>query len=203
MAGRIITARHGRPSLSRDVKITAREYGDWWARYDESGLHPGEIPPEGLVKLAAGARAVLCSTRPRAIETAREIAGESAPAPPDPLFVEAPLPPPPVPYLKLSPSTWGVISRTFWFLGYAPEGVESHIAAWERVRRVAALLTEHARDGDVILCAHGYLNWMIDRRLIKEGWTRAECDGGNRYWSWRIYEPAGQRDGVEAPAAAE
>lgn len=203
MAGRIITARHGRPSLSRDLKITSREYGDWWARYDESGLHPDERPPEALVKLAEGARTVLCSTLPRAIETAREIAGENLSAPPDPIFVEAPLPPPPVPFLKLSPSTWGVISRTFWFLGYAPEGVESHLATWARVRKVAARLKEHAADGDVLLCAHGYLNWMIDQRLRKEGWMRADRDGGNYYWSWRVYEPAAERGGIEAPAAAE
>ncbi len=44
---------------------------------------------------------------------------------------------------------------------------------------------------------------MIDQRLRKEGWARAERDGGNHYWSWRIYEPPGLRNEVEARAAAE
>jgi len=204
MTGRIITARHGRPDLSRDLKITSAEYGDWWARYDESGLHPDEHPPAGLIDLARDASTVLSSTLPRAIETARQATGGARDVPADPIFVEAPLPPPPAPsFLKLQPGTWGVVSRTFWFWGYAPEGIETHMEAWGRVRKITERLAGHAREGDVLLCAHGYLNWMIDRRLRKEGWARTERDGGNHYWSWRIYEPPGLRSEIEARAAAE
>ena len=203
MTGRIITARHGRPDLSRDLKITAQEYGDWWARYDQSGLAPGERPPEALIRFADGAETVLSSTLPRAIETAAKATQGRCDVPADAMYVEAPLPPPPVPFIRLRPGAWGVVSRTFWFLGYAPSGVENHWQAWGRVRQIAARLTDHARRGDVLLCAHGYLNWMIDRRLRKEGWKRTERDGGNHYWSWRIYEPPGLDANVEAPVAAE
>ncbi|GJL95074.1 MAG: phosphoglycerate mutase [Hyphococcus sp.] len=203
MTGRIITARHGRPDLARDVKITAKEYGDWWARYDASGLHPDERPPEGLIKIAKNAKTVLSSTLPRAIETARQATGGAREVPADPMFVEAPLPPPPVPLLSLQPGTWGVISRSFWFWGYTPDGVESHMESWARVRKITARLADYAADGDVLLCAHGYLNWMIDQRLRKEGWIRTERDGGNHYWSWRIYEPPGLRNEVGVNAAAE
>lgn len=187
--GRIITARHGRPNLSREVHITAREYGDWWSQYDASGLHPDERPPQSLVDLATEARTVLSSTMPRAIETARHATRGERDAPAEPLFVEAPLPPPPVPFLKLSPGKWGVVSRIFWFLGYAPGGVENHAETWGRVDRIADRLISEAASGDVLLCAHGYLNWMIDRKLRHSGWRRVGREGGNRYWSWRIYEP--------------
>jgi len=203
MTGRIITARHGRPDLSRDLPISAREYGDWWARYDQSSLHPDERSPQGLIDLADGAKTVLSSTLPRAIETARQATGGKRDIPADPMFVEAPLPPPPIPLLKLKPGTWGVISRSFWFWGYAPKGVETHLDAWKRVARIVGRLGEYADEGDVLLCAHGYLNWMIDWRLRRDGWTRTERDGGNNYWSWRIYAPPGARDGVEASVAAE
>lgn len=203
MTGRIITARHGRPDLSRDLRITAEEYGDWWARYDASGLHPDEQAPEKLVRLARGAKTLLSSTLPRAIETAAKATNGARAAPADPMFVEAPLPPPPIPWLKLRPGEWGVISRTLWVLGYAPEGVESHDETWGRVGQIVARLTDYAGEGDVVLFAHGYLNWMIDRGLRKQGWTRSERDGGNRYWSWRIYEPPGLRDEVGTTAAAE
>ena len=202
MTGRIITTRHGRPDLSRDLKITAREYGDWWARYDASGLAPEERPPESLIELAKGAKTVLSSTLPRAIETASRATGGGRDVPADAMFVEAPLPPPPVPFLKLRPGTWGVVSRTFWFLGYAPAGVENHLQSWARVRKIATRLGEESLKGDVLLCAHGYLNWMIDHHLRKQGWARVESDGGNHYWSWRVYEPSGLRDNAQASTAA-
>ena len=201
MTGRIITVRHGRPDLARDVRITARDFGDWWAQYDASGLAPGQSPPDGLVELARNAETILSSTLPRAIETARQASGSDRTIPADPIFVEAPLPPPPVPLLKLSPSMWGVISRSFWFWGYAPGGVETHPQSWERVRTITARLAEDAQKGDVVLCAHGYLNWMIDRQMRREGWVRSQRDGGNRYWSWRIYQPPGVDPSVGAMAA--
>ena len=204
MSGRIITARHGRPNLARDPWITAKEYGDWWNRYDASGLHPDERPPASLIELAQGARTVLSSTLPRAIETASQATRGDREVPSDKIYVEAPLPPPPIPsFLKLRPGAWGVVSRTFWCLGFAPDGVESHMETWARVREVTARLADHARDGDVLLCAHGYLNWMIDQRLRKEGWSRASHSGGNHYWSWRIYEPPGLPENSEMRAAAE
>jgi broad specificity phosphatase PhoE len=203
MVGRIITARHGRPNLSRDVKITAREYGDWWARYDESGLHPDEAPPSELIDLAANAHTVLSSTLPRAIETARELTGGARTVPADPIFVEAPLPPPPVPWLRMSPGSWGVVSRAFWTLGYAPAGIEGHFETWRRVDRVSRRLGELALEGDVLLCAHGFLNWMLDRRLRMSGWRRAARDRGNDYWSWRVYEAAASEARASIPAIAE
>ncbi len=203
MTGRIITARHGRPDLSRDLRISAKEYGNWWSQYDASGLHPDERPPESLIALAARAQTILSSTLPRAIETASQATAGTRDVPADPIFVEAALPPPPVPFLKLRPGTWGVISRSFWFLGYAPDGVENHIETWGRVRKIADRLQGHAQTGDVLLCAHGYLNWMIDRQLLKSGWKRTDRDGGNRYWSWRVYEPPETAGAVAANAAAE
>lgn len=196
MAGRIITARHGRPNLTRDVRISAADFGAWWAQYDESGLAPDETPPASLIEIASKATTVLSSTLPRAIETARHATLGDRTVPADPMFVEAPLPPPPVPFFKFSPTTWGVISRTFWFLGYAPDGVESHAEAWRRVGEIADRLVDQAEQGDVLLCAHGYLNWMIDRKLRLIGWRRVGREGGNHYWSWRTYE----RRARQAPA---
>lgn len=191
MTGMIVTARHGRPNVDRSVKITAREYGYWWANYDLTGLAPGQEPPQGLIDIASEAEVVLCSTLPRAIETADRVVDGARIVPRDSLFVEAPLPPPPFfpDFIKLTPTTWGVISRAFWFIGYAPEGVESHYRARKRVRKVTKRLiseVEEAR-GDVLLCAHGYLNWMIHRVLIRRGWELVDHQGGNDYWSHRAY----------------
>lgn len=171
------------------MRISARAYGDWWKRYDASGLHPDERPPAELVKLAEAAKTVLSSTLPRAVETARQVTSGKRSVPADSIYVEAPLPPPPVPYLKLRPGQWGVVSRAFWVFGFAPRGVEPVRDTWKRVDAIIDTLGEHAERGDVLLCAHGYLNWMIHRRLTKRGWSLASQDGGHHYWSWRVYAP--------------
>lgn len=209
MTGRIITARHGKPDLDRDIRITAKEYGDWWQRYDEAGLHAGEAPPQSLIKIAENSVHVLSSTLPRAIETAAHLVGDSRHVPQDAIFVEAPLPPPPVPFLKLRPGTWGVVSRTFWGAGYAPSGVENVFASWRRVSDIADRLIELSDEGDVLLCAHGFLNWMIDQHLRnKRDWQKVAHEGRNHYWSWRAYEPsakalASRQENSTKPVAAE
>lgn len=203
MTGMIVTARHGRPNVDRSVKITAREYGYWWANYDLTGLAPDQEPPKALIDIAAGANVVLTSTLPRAIETAEAVTQGARIIPRDALFVEAPLPPPPLfpDSVRLTPTTWGVISRTFWFMGYAPEGCENHARARKRVRRVADRLIGEAQEsgGDVLLCAHGYLNWMLHRVLIRRGWKLVEHRGGNDYWSHRAYRKVRPETSLAAP----
>ena len=186
MTGRIVTARHGRPALSRDLMITGRQFGEWWAAYDRSGLHADERPPEGLKEIAARADFVFCSTLPRARETARQALGEAREAVAQEMFVEAPLPAPPIDFVKLRPGQWGVVSRTIWFVGFSPN-VEGHREAWRRVSKAADFLTGAAQDGEVLLCAHGYFNWMLDFVLRGRGWRRLH-NGGHNYWSWREYE---------------
>ena len=53
--GVIVLARHGEPALSRKVKLTSRQYADWWALYEEGGILPGQSPPDHLVQAAAAA----------------------------------------------------------------------------------------------------------------------------------------------------
>lgn len=188
MTGRIVTVRHGRPDMDRSVKITAKEYGEWWANYDLSGLAPGEEPSKELLKVASECDIIVCSTMPRAIETAAKLVDGARIVPRDPSFVEAPLPAPPVPFLKLDPTSWGRVSRVFWFLGYAPNEMENHVKAHRRVRNVAEKLIEYAEDGhDVLLAAHGYLNWMLDGKLRKRGWRKIQHVGDNDFWSFRTY----------------
>jgi len=47
--GAITLTRHGEPALSRKCLITARQYGDWWAKYEIGGLLAGQTPPPELV----------------------------------------------------------------------------------------------------------------------------------------------------------
>jgi len=189
--GEIILARHGEPALSRKVRLNAYGYRGWWALYEAGGLKEGQIPPGDLMIFARGARAVLSSTRPRAMESVAAITGDT-PYVSDPIFVEAPLPPPPLPgWIRLSPKLWGVLSRACWWFLDFHDGQESRAQAETRAGIAAGRLIELAARGDVLLVAHGFFNTMIVRALKARGWRYAENQGW-KYWSVkRLTRPAG------------
>jgi hypothetical protein len=183
--GFIIIGRHGRPRGDRRTPIGWRAYKEWWAEYDRAGLSDGQVPPPGLLKAAAAADAIFSSTLPRSIETAVAIAG-GKPIVTDAVFIEAPLPPPPI-WGKRTPRHWGVLARIAWWLGRA-DGEESRGEAELRAHAAAATLTARALRGEnVVLMAHGWFNRMMRTVLRQSGWRCVE-DGGDAYWSFRRYE---------------
>ena len=185
--GGIVLARHGEPALSRQVKLTARQYREWWALYEAGGLLAGQTPPAHLQDAARRAEVIYTSTRLRAIETATALA-EGRDLTHEAIFIEAPLPPPAWPdAIKLSPRTWGVISRISWWIGHHGKE-ESRKEAQKRSVEAARLLHEMAcRGDDVLVVAHGFFNSMIGRELRRLGWHRTKGRGW-RYWSTRYFE---------------
>jgi len=186
--GAIILIRHGEPALSRKCLITARQYGDWWAKYEVGGLLAGQTPPAALVAAAEGAGAIYVSTRQRAQETAAAVAAGRETMT-DALFIEAPLPPPPFPdWVKLSPKWWGVVSRFWWHAFNHHGGQETRAQAEVRAEQAARTLIARAQGGkDVLVFAHGYFNHMVGRRLRVDGWKLVQ-NQGFKYWSQRRYE---------------
>lgn len=186
--GAVILARHGRPGLSRRVRLSADEYRKWWADYEVVGLDAGQSAPAALTLLAQQAGFVIASTRPRSIETAKALACGRAFAE-DPLFVEAPLPPPDWPtWLRLSPRIWGVLSRFWWWFFNHHDQQETRDEARRRADEAARRLIELAAGGqDVLVVAHGFFNGMVGLALRKRGWRCVE-DGGFRYWAARRFE---------------
>jgi broad specificity phosphatase PhoE len=183
--GTIVIARHGQPHADRKVRIDQAGYRDWWAGYDRAGLHPDERPPEALVRLAEASDVIFASTLQRAIHTAQMVAGGREIIT-DPVFIEAPLPPPPI-WGRRSPRAWGVWSRMAWWLG-RHDGGESRQEAEIRAEAAVATLTAQALRGqNVLLCAHGWFNRMMRPILRAQGWREVE-DRGDKYWSYRRYE---------------
>jgi broad specificity phosphatase PhoE len=203
--GVVTLVRHGEPALSRKTRLSSAGYREWWATYEVGGLKPGQTPPPDLMRMAASADVVFSSTRPRAMESARAITpgGEFKS---DTIFVEAPLPPPPLPdWIRLPPRWWGVISRVCWWLLNHHAGQESRREAEGRARAAADLLAESAARGEAVLViAHGYFNLMIGSVLERRGWRRT-LDQGFRYWCARRFEPpvvAERSGGLAGPALA-
>jgi len=184
-AGSIILARHGRPVGDRQKPLTWREYIDWWAEYDRSGLSEGQTPPDVLVEATKNADTLYASTLQRAIATAESVA-DGRPITKDAIFIEAPLPPPPI-WGKRNARSWGVWARISWWFGRHAGG-ESRQAAERRAEAAAATLTARALRGEnVALFAHGWFNRMMRPVLKRQGW-KCVYDGGDSYWSFRRYE---------------
>jgi broad specificity phosphatase PhoE len=186
-AASITLARHGEPALSRRIKLDAAGYRRWWAAYEEGGILPGQTPPDGLLELARCAQVIFASSRRRAVETAEAVvAGRHFVR--DPLFVEAPLPPPALPgFVRFGPRTWGVLARTSWWFG-RHDGGESLAAARARAREAADRLVRAAEsEGPVLLLAHGYFNHMVGQELGRRGWRLVE-NRGFKYWAVRRFE---------------
>lgn len=183
--GAILLARHGRPDADRSVKITWREYEDWWAGYDRAALAAGEAPPAALIDAVKGAHVIFASPLARAVATANAVAN-GRPIIQDPVFLEAALPPPPI-WGRRKPEHWGVWARSSWWLGRHGD-TESREAAELRAEAAAATLTARALRGEnVALFGHGWFNRMIRPVLKQQGW-RCVYDGGDDYWSFRRYE---------------
>jgi broad specificity phosphatase PhoE len=182
--GHIVIARHGQPHADRKVRIDREGYRAWWKNYDLARLHPDERPPEKLHAHARASDVIFASTLPRAIHTA-ELVADGRQIVTDPVFVEAPLPPPAL-FGRRSPRAWGVWSRAAWWLGGHEDG-ESRREAEVRAEAAVATLTAQALRGqNVLLCAHGWFNRMMRPVLKSQGWREVE-DQGDRYWSLRRY----------------
>lgn len=181
--GVITLTRHGEPALSRKIRFNSAAYGDWWARYEIGGLKAGQTPPESLIAMAAKADVIIASIRRRSIETAEAVCGTRAFAT-NPLFVEAPLPPPPWPgWIKMKPSHLGFFARFWWWFFDHHGGQETRAQAEQRADQAADLLIDLSAGGqDVLVLAHGFFNWMIARSLTKKGLTKV-IDEGHGYWS--------------------
>lgn len=188
--GRIVLARHGKSALSRRIWLSAAQYRDWWARYDQLGLDPGSAPSARFTAAAGEADRIWSSTLPRSRETAA-IAARGRPVLADGLFVEAPLPPPRWPgWLKLKPRFWGAIARIHWLWGGHGAQESAHAARARAAEATDRLLAEVADGKTVFLAAHGWFNRMIGQELARRGWRCIE-DGGYRHWSVRVFEKRG------------
>lgn len=188
MTGAIVLTRHGRPALSRKVLLNADEYRAWWARYEVGGILPGQCAPPELIEKARAAPLIAASTRRRAIESAALAAPGRTPVS-DALFVEAPLPPPPLPrWLRLSPRIWGFVTRFLWWFFDAHFDQESRAQAEARAELAVDRLIAMAQDGDVVLFAHGFFNTLLARVFKARGWRYAENNGW-KYWSTKRFEP--------------
>lgn len=189
---RILLIRHGQPHIALSPRTNHAGFSDYIFAYEEAGLSPANLPPEELKDLVRELDHVFTSGRPRSQQSAQVLAPHARLIS-DPLFVEAPLASPPLPWLAMRVTKWAVVSRFLWHLGFHP-GIEKPRAAAGRAIQAADMLIAAAnKTGATALVAHGYFNWMIGRQLRQRGFKRTGRHQA-RYWNTVIYErPDGTR----------
>ncbi|WP_394761882.1 histidine phosphatase family protein [Phenylobacterium sp.] len=170
------------------MRLSSREYREFWARYETMGLLAGQTPPAQLVGFVERCDVLISSTRRRAIESAAAV-GPGRDFVREEVLVEAPLPPPRWPsWIRLSPKVWGFLARFHWWFFNHHQGEESRKASENRADQAAAKLEAMADSGQhVVVLAHGFFNILIGRALIKRGWRRTLREG-YKYWSTRRFE---------------
>src|SRR3990167_3087864 len=143
--GPIVISRHGRPALDRRAgpRLAWRDYVSWWDRYEAGPLADGQAAPQALKDLVRDADIVFASGRLRA-QQAAALALPHSPASHDPVFNEAPLPPPKLSRVKVLPKTWNVLARGAWLAGHSMDG-ESSREAQLRAKIAALRLHEIGR----------------------------------------------------------
>ncbi len=182
----IIIVRHGKPSLSRRVRLRSSEFADWWVQYDAGGIVEDQKVPKKIRALAQEADVIMTSTLRRAIESA-QLASGRAPDIIDAELIEAALPPPHMGPLKMGPKSWGTISRIVWYMGWSG-GMETHKDARARAERMCDKLGAQASGGKMVLVmAHGWFNRMLKGSLKKRGWKCVK-QNGDLHWSRRRFE---------------
>jgi broad specificity phosphatase PhoE len=93
-------------------------------------------------------------------------------------------------FRRRSLRAWNILARSAWLVGHSLDG-ESSKEARLRAKIAALRLHEASQQGKVYLAAHGWFNRMLRPELRKLDWVCVE-DGGDSYWSYRVYEYRGR-----------
>ena len=182
----IILMRHGQPQLANVDKVSALEMQDWIEHYNRSEITQQPVP-DASQRLAASATVIASSSAPRALSSVQALGLK--PVLVDAVFCEAQLPFGHWKRPRLSPFTWAFILRILWLCGYSGS-VESANTARLRASKAAELLQSLTGEGSVLLLGHGFMNRMIAKQLVKDGWVR-HTRNGSQYWSAAVYRYVG------------
>jgi broad specificity phosphatase PhoE len=103
------------------------------------------------------------------------------------LFNEAEVPLIRFPKFKKKAKFWIVISRILWMYGLSTK-CESYRATKKRVSSAIKFIDSYLKtNNEIIIVGHGFINHMLKKQLIKNGW-QLSLDEGHDYLSKMIFE---------------
>ncbi len=157
----------------------------WIDHYNESGVVIDNKPCFESLAHAKNSF-VVCSTLERSKHSVKLLEVEKFM--PDSSFCEAELPVINIPLLKMSPHTWSIIFRIFWFFGLSKD-VESKKKIASRVQAASEILENLAEEHkNIVLVGHGIMNRLIGKELVQRGWGGEVAPNGKKYSGYRYWE---------------
>ena len=183
---RIVLLRHGKPVIAGRKGLSAYEFAEWLDEWDQVGLCSRSLPEQETMAVAAKCNSKWCSNLQRSICSIKTVCPESDFVA-SKLFRELELPHGPWHWPKLNSTAWSVIFRLLGFCGYAYRA-EARRQAKDRARIAAQRLSAEAEaNQSVLLVGHFFMNRLIARRLVKDGWEGPTSPNGG-YWAVSVYE---------------
>jgi broad specificity phosphatase PhoE len=183
---KITLLRHGKPDFNVAKRMTGKEMKNASQGYDAAEIVSDSIPPSLSMDMAHHAKVIVCSHLLRSRQSAQKLTQKKI-AVSDVLFGEADLPYLNIAYPKLSMTTWAVLLRVLWILGYA-KNAESITSTRQRAGQAAARLIETAQQHQhVLLVGHAIFNYFIAKELKKQGWI-ASKKSPKKHWEYTTYK---------------
>ena len=181
VGARIFLVRHGRSSHVHTGWINAVGFRAWREAYEAAGIVDTERPPASLVQTALGARLVVASDTPRALESARLLAsGREVTV--SPLLRELELQSPDLGAIRLPLRAWAVAVGLRMLVMKARGDYPSRAEA-ARVNEASAWLEGLAApDSAIVVVTHASVRRQIANRLVRGGW-RSEARPSASHWS--------------------
>ena len=187
MRGEILLVRHGRSALAWPTNaITAKEFREWIATYDRTGISGDSAPSTELVAATRETGVVVCSNLARSIESAARLLPGHSPCV-SALYREAGRPLNGNWPIRLPLDVWDHISRSLWQMNWISSDEPFHVAqtrAQDATRELVRLADEFGR---VLCVGHGTLNSFLARELCGLGWQgpRRILDD---YWGATVFQ---------------
>ncbi|HVG23396.1 MAG TPA: hypothetical protein VND45_04520 [Thermoanaerobaculia bacterium] len=176
---RITLIRHGRSAHVHTGWLDFDGFLRWREAYERAAILGSEVAPPALFALAREAKTIIASDAPRAIVSARRLAGDRE-------IVITPL----VRELELNPPRLGgwKFPGIVWMVAFVIRGLDPTAEERARVEEAARML--HAREGDTIVVTHGAVRPALARALVRRGWTQHGSRRSHHWSAWTLTMPA-------------
>ena len=177
--------RHGRSTCTENTRMSSENFKEWVRKYDESGVFEEDSYPVKSIEKITAANILVTSDLNRSVASMRLLKPNGS-AHSNAIFRETELPIPLTKVVKLKATTWALILRCLWFLGYSRD-CESVGAAKKRAKVAAELLGGDAKKHtSVVLVGHGFFNRFIAQELRKMGW-KGKKQPSSKHWYCTTY----------------